>query len=191
MKNIYLILIIFCLVFTSFTANSTFAGSQESIPLKISKGTFIKVLSLREICSASADTGDDVSFMNLLDMYVDETNVIPEKSIAYGYIEDVREPVQGLNGAMKIKINKIVTPEKKVIPINAYVFSPNDNYIGGDQTSPKYYVKIPHFTKGLGNGRADGVLQYAPVNIREDGKPVIIKPGSELLLILKDDLKLN
>lgn len=189
MKKLFLI-ITACLVFSSYIAKSSLAETSQAVQLKISKGTFLKVLSLREICSASADVGDEVSFMNLLDMYVDETNVIPEKSMVYGYVEDVREPVQGTNGAIKIKINKVITPEKKAIPINAYIFSANDNYVGGDQTDPKYYIPMPHYTKDLGYGSADGVLQYAPTNIREDGKPVIIKPGSELFLIFKDDLKI-
>ena len=190
MKKLLILLTITCFVFINYTVMNTKASdrAQEVI---ISKGTFLKVMPLKDICTSTSDIDDGVTFINLYDMYVDETDAVPEKSLIYGYIEDIREPVQGSNAAIKIKFNKIVTPEKKVIPIDAYLFSPNDNYIGGEQTNPKYYVKTPHFTQGFGRGIADGVLQYAPLNIREEGKHTIIKPGAEMYLILNEDLKIN
>lgn len=187
MKRLCLLTIFLSLALINISAPRIFATDNETPVSIIKKGTFLKAMAQRDISTSTADIGDEVTFINLLDMYVVETNAIPQNSILYGTIEDLKEPVQGTNAAIKIKITKIITPTKKVIPVNAYIYSENDNYIGGELTSSMYYNRIPHYTEGWGGG----VLQYAPMNIRNPGKDTIIKPGAELFVIFMDDLKIN
>ena len=160
---------------------------DNQVPVIIKKGTFVRVMSQREISTATSDIGDEVSFINTTDMYVNDTNAIPQNSILYGAIEDLKEPVQGTNAAMKIKITKIVTPSRKIISVNGYVSGSDDNYIGGELTSPLYYNKMPHYTAGW----RGGVLQYAPLNIRSQGQHTTIKAGNEFFVVIMDDLKIN
>lgn len=157
------------------------------IPVTVKAGTFLKVVNLAEINSSVADIGDRFEFLNKSDMFVGEYNVFPVNTKFYGVAEDVREPVQGTNGAIKIRITKIVTPEHYEYFPNAYIYSASDNYLGGGKTPPLYYKKVPHYSQGLSHG----VLQFAPINIFEYGKPHKIKPGEELFVILTDDLKIN
>lgn len=160
---------------------------QENPPVKIDKGTFFRVISPVEISSNLVDIGDDVMFINVSDMYINDTNAIPKDSKFLGIVEDVREPVQGTNASIKLKINKVITPDKKTIPVNAYVYSENDNYLGGEITPPMYYNRTPTYTEGW----CSGVLQYTPSNIRFPGQYTVVKPGAEIFIMLTDDLKIN
>lgn len=156
--------------------------------LVMCKGTFLRVVNLRDINSFTADIGDECEFINKTDMFIDEYLVIPQNSKIYGHIEDIREPVQGTNGAIKIKITKIVTPyEDHIYEVDGHIYAPNNNYIGGEQTHVAYYKKTPHYIKGWGYG----ILQLTPLNIYEFGKHAQIKPGAELYVVLHHDLKIN
>ncbi len=182
-KQLLILTLSFLCLLGLFSAEA-FSQSNNII---IKKGTFLKVMSERQISTQEADIDDGVSFINAYDMYVEDTNAIPQNSVFYGIIEDLKEPVQGTNGALKIKITKFITPDKRTVPIDGYIYNENDNYIGGELTAPMYYSKTPHYIEGFGGG----VLQYSPVNIRHPGKHTVIKPGAELFLILNSDLKIN
>ena len=153
---------------------------------KIKAGTFVKVISREEINTLTADKEDNVTFINLHDMYVYETNAIPENTIFYGKIDDVREPVEGRDGAIKISINKMITPDKKVYDINAYIQGNGDNYIGGNRTASIYYHKMYNHSKGF-----RPFLQVVPLNVYDMGKHTIITPGKEFFVIIKDDIILK
>ena len=119
-------------------------------------------------------------------MYVYETNAIPENTKIYGEIEDVLEPVQGRDGAIKISIHKMITPDRKVYKVKGHIYSDNDNYVGGKQTTATYYRKVPHYIEGF-----KPILQAAPLDILEMGKHTIIKPGAELFVILEENVTLK
>ncbi|MCD7740572.1 MAG: hypothetical protein LUH11_04405 [Candidatus Gastranaerophilales bacterium] len=160
-------------------------SSDENI-LKIREGAFAKVMVRDEISTLTADIDDEVTFINTQDMYVYETNAIPENTIFYGEIEDVREPVEGKDGALKISIYKMITPDKKVYKITGHIYSENDNYIGGKNTSPAYYHKVAHYSSKI-----KPILQAAPLNIYEMGKHTVIKPGAELFVVFDKDVILK
>ena len=119
-------------------------------------------------------------------MYIYETNAIPENTIFYGKIEDVREPEQGKDGAIKIAINKMVTPDKKSYQIKAHIYSTNDNYLGGKQTQSAYYHKTYNHSKGF-----SPMLQVVPLNIYEMGRHTVLRAGDEFFIIIEDDILLK
>ncbi len=167
------------------SVGSAFAADDTEV-LKIRKGTFAKVMTLDEFSTLTADTEDEVKFINTQDMYVYETNAIPEGTIFYGEIEDVREPVKGKDGALKIYVYKMITPDKKVYKLNAYIYNENDNYIGGRNTPSVYYHRTPHYIQGY-----RPILQARPLNVYEMGKHTVVKPGAELFVIFEDDVILK
>ena len=190
MKKI--ILAILLLLFSSEAYSVTFdeyypEDIKPSKNLTVRKGSYIKVVNLRGINTFTYDIGDECEFINTNDMFIDEYLVLPRNSKVYGVVEDIREPVQGTNSAIKIKINKIVTPyQDKTFYPKAHIYSKNNMYIGGEQTNPAYYKKSPHYIEGWGSG----VLQLTPLNIYEFGKHTNIKPGTELYALLEEDLKI-
>ncbi len=180
----YIVCIITGLIFT--LPNISAKATDEDSFQKIRAGTFVKVMVMEEFSTLTADIEDELKFINTSDMYVYETNAIPKDTIFYGEAEDVLEPVEGKDGAIKILINKMVTPDKKVYKIKGHIYSDNDNYIGGKQTEPIYYRKVPQYNKGL-----RPFLQVAPLNVFEMGKHTVILPGAELFLIIEEDIKLK
>lgn len=186
-KNISKILVLFSVVCFLFLSAWQFVNAEEVQNVwKLRKGTFVKIMTREEISTLTADIEDEVTFLSPQDMYVYETNAIPSGTIFYGEVEDVREPVQGRNGAIKIYVYKMITPDRKVYKIKAHLYSENDNYIGGEQTESIYYHKVPHYIKGFPH-----ILQAAPLNVYEQGRHTIIKPGEEMFLIFDDDVILK
>lgn len=182
--NIFRKILIFILF---ITASFQFVyAEEEAQDITIRKGTFIKIMVPVEFSTLISDIGDELWFLNTSDMYVYETNVLPQNSRIYGEVEDVLEPVQGRDGAIKISIYKIITPDKKVYRVKGHIYSENDNYLGGRITESIYYKKVPHYRIGL-----KPMLQAAPLNVLEQGKHTVIKPGAELFLILEEDLKIK
>ena len=159
----------------------TTAASPE-----IRQGTFIKVMVPIEFSTLTSDIGDEILFLNTSDLYVYETNAIPKNSKIYGEVEDIKEPVMGRDGAIKILINKIITPQRKVYKCVGHIYSENDNYLGGAETTATYYRKVPHFSY-----RLKPYLQAAPLKVLEMGKHTVIKPGEELFIIFDDDVKIK
>lgn len=169
-------------LFISFIFISQAVLSDEGTA-KIRSGTFLKVMNLSEISTLMADTEDEVVFLNTQDMYIYETNVIPVNTKIYGEIEDVLEPIQGRDGALKILIYKMITPDKKVYKIKGHIYSENNNYIGGNKTASIYYRKVAHYNHGF-----KPMLQAAPLNVLEMGKHTVVLPGAELFVILEEDI---
>lgn len=177
------ILSVFILLFFLFPMS---LNAEENEIQKLRAGTFVKVISREEINTLTADAEDVVSFINLQSMYVYETNAIPENTIFYGEVEDVREPVEGRDAAIKISLNKMITPDKKVYKIKAHLYSENDNYIGGNKTASMYYHKIYNHSKGF-----RPMLQVVPLNVYEVGQHTVIKPGTEFFIVIEEDIILK
>lgn len=187
MKNLKNILMCFLLTVGLLVTNSSISCAEDNSEEKVIRsGTFIKVLVPIEISTLMSDIDDEVWFLNTQDMYIYETNVLPQGTKMYGEVEDIREPVEGRDAAIKILITKMITPDKKVYKVNGHLYNENDNYIGGKETQPIYYKKVPHYYM-----RMKSVLQAVPLNILEMGQHTIIKPGSEMFIIFEDDVKIK
>lgn len=181
-KKILLLLI----TFSFFLFNSVKAEEDFSDVQKVRSGTFLKVLNLAEISTLMADAEDEVMFLNLNDMYVYENKVFPANTKIYGEVEEVLEPVAGRDAAIKISIHKMITPDKKVYKVKGHIYSEENNYLGGRQTQPIYYRKVPHYNYGL-----KPMLKVAPLNILEMGQHTVILPGAELFMVLEEDVILK
>ncbi len=186
MKKLCGIISFVLILFSSSLLISKAETSKSENIQKVRAGTFIKVMPREEFSTLTADIGDELIFINVQDMYVYETNAIPQNTIFYGEVEDVREPVAGKDGAIKVAIYKMITPDKKVYRLTGHIYSENENYLGGKDTAPIYYQKVPHYIKGL-----RPMLQAAPLHIYEQGQHTIIKPGEDLFLILEKDIILK
>lgn len=127
-------------------------------------GTFIPVLNTQEISTETCPEGYKVKFIATNDLYMYETNIIPRDTEFYGYIEKIHEPVVGTNASMRIKITKIVMKDGFEIPVKGYLYSSNDNLIGGELTPPAEWVRMPHYQdrfQGIGWIHRGATLQIA------------------------------
>lgn len=195
MNKLYLLILSILLLITPPVLGEDYSIDNINLrPSKIvylPKGSFIKLTNIKEISSKFADAGDEVVMSSTFDVYIGETNIIPQKSIFYGTIEKVREPVQGTNASITIKMDKMVTPNGISYPLNGYISQNGTNLsLGGDRTAPLYYTRMPHYTKWSMNRWKIGATQYCETNTRVFGTHITVKPGAELILVLQDNLEL-
>ncbi|MDR1167414.1 MAG: hypothetical protein LBK53_00795 [Heliobacteriaceae bacterium] len=148
--------------------------------IEVPAGTFIPVISTQEISTRYCPVGYKVKFISTNDLFMYETNIIPKDTEFYGYIEKLNEPVIGTNGAMKIKISRLVLPDGFEIPVRGYVYTNNDNIIGGGISAPVKLIAMPHYQTPF----KKVTLRMTPSMERKMGEHTVIRSGAEGLIIL-------
>lgn len=149
----------------------------------IPQGTHIPVISLQEFSTAYCEEGDEVSFKTTSDIFMFDKNVIPEGTKITGYIDKKNEPVIGTHAAMKVFLNKMYLKDGSVVPIKGYIYSANNNLIGGGLTQPAEYIKIPHYQRWV-MFRAMSATRCVPGAKRKMGEHVTISSGANLIVVL-------
>ena len=195
--------IIVALVITiAFPTYSYAEGLIENVQLEMKDydvinlpaGSFIPVLSTQEISTETWPEGYKVEFISTSDLFMHETNIIPRETVFYGYIEKINEPVVGTNAAMKIKITKLIMPDGFEIPVKGYIYTSNDNKIGGELTPPSEWVKMPHYQarfQGISWNHRAATLQIRPGGKRSMGVHTKIPAGDQQIIILTADTPLT
>lgn len=149
----------------------------------IPAGTHIPVLSLQEFSTAYCEEGDSLSFITTSDIFLYNKNVIPEGTKLTGIIEKKNEPIVGTNAAMRVYVNKMYLPDGYEVPIKSYIYTANNNTIGGELTPPATYLKMPHYQRWT-MFRTMGTLQCVPGAERKMGEHVTISSGANLIVVL-------
>jgi hypothetical protein len=148
--------------------------------IEIPEGTFIPVMNAQEISTQYCSEGYKVKFIVTNDLYMHDTNIIPQESAIYGYIEKINDPVVGTNAAMKIRVSKLVYPDGVEVPIKGYLYNANNNVFGGGLSAPTKYIKMAqrqvkvHYT----------TLQIKPSQGRRMGEHTTIPAGSNEIVVL-------
>lgn len=176
----------FLLIFFSFFLSAVFAAEpvlRGYDEYQIPAGYNIPIMSLQEFSTAYCEEGEPLNFITTTDIYIYETNIIPQGTKLTGFIDKKNEPVKGTNASMKVFINKMYLPDGFEMPIKAYIYTANDNLIGGELTPPLKWNKIPHYQR-WSMFRAMGVLQCVPGGERKIGEHVTIAAGANLTMVL-------
>ena len=183
MNKIFITL--FILIFTCITCSVKAEEMQlrDYDEFEIPAGTHIPVISLQEFSTAYCEDGDKVSFVTTSDIYLYNKNVIPEGTKLTGYIDDKHEPIIGTHASLKVFINKMYLTDGFEIPIKAYIYTANNNLIGGGLTPPAKYIKIPHYQRWV-MFRALSTTQCVPGETRKMGEHVTISSGANLIVVL-------
>ena len=186
-----LLTLLLMLIFTAAAGYAAQEPVMEDVQLdlrsydviEVPAGTFIPVISAQEISTQYCPVGYKVRFTSTNDLFMYETNIIPENSEFYGYVEQIHEPVVGTNASMVIKINKVILPDGFEMPIRGYIYTPNNNLIGGGISEPASWIKMPHYQSGIGNNTT---LQIRPGRERKMGSHTTITSGENRIIILSD-----
>ena len=150
---------------------------------KIPAGYFIPIMSMQEFSTAYCEEGESLNFVTTSDIFIFDKNIIPQGTKLTGYIEKKNEPIRGTHAMMKVFINKMFLSDGFEIPIKAYIYTANDNKIGGNMTEPLTWNKIPHYQRWT-MFRAQGVLQCVPGDQRKMGEHITISSGANLTMVL-------
>lgn len=179
LKRLILVVCIFFCALSSMAELSLRDYDEYQIPA----GYHIPIMSLQEFSSAYNEEGDELSFVTTNDIYLFDKNVIPHGTKLKGFIEKKNEPIRGTNASLKVFINKMYLSDGFEIPIKSYIYSANNNILGGELTEPQEYIKMPHYQRWT-MFRAYGVLQWVPGAQRKMGEHLTISSGADLVLVL-------
>ncbi|MGN1125268.1 MAG: hypothetical protein ACI4SM_03680 [Candidatus Gastranaerophilaceae bacterium] len=177
-KYFFTVLVVIMMSTVVFAQDELLLRGYDGIELPT--GTLFQVINLREFSTKYCDETTKVSFMSTNDTYMQDTKIIPQGTLFYGFIEKINEPIVGTNASMVIKITKIELPDGFEIPIKGYIYSNNRNLIGGGMTQPASWKKAPHYQDKLGIG----TLKYVPGPTRKMGEHLTIATGADLLIVL-------
>ena len=191
MKLKFAILILLCSVILSF--NNVYSMELEEIKLDmdtvsgatIPEGIVVSAINMQELSTETCPEGYKVKFVSTNDLYIKDTNVIPENTEFYGYIEQIHEPIIGTNASMKVKITKMILPDGYEMAVNGYLYSSNDNLIGGELTSPSEWVRMPHYQgrfQGVSWNHRIATLQVRPGGKRSMGRHIKVPTGEQVLI---------
>lgn len=180
MLRIFLSLLFFFFSLDSYSAEPILRGYDE---YQIPAGYHVPILNLQEFSTSYTEEGEKLHFVTTSDIYIFDKKVIPQGTKLTGFIEQKNEPIKGTHAAMKVFINKMYLADGFEIPIKAYIYSPNNNKLGGGLTEPLTYNKMPHYSR-WSMFRAMGVVQYVPGDQRRMGEHITISSGANLTLVL-------
>lgn len=186
-----------CLILSSFYGVKAYSAPpmqniqlemRDYDPVELRAGTFIPVLNAQEISTQYCNEGYKVRFIATTDIFMYETKIIPEDTLFEGYIEKMNEPVVGTNGSMIIRISKMILPDNYELPMKGYIYTSNNNLIGGGISEPAEWVKMPHYQKRL---KGVASLQIKPGEKRKMGEHTTLQSGLDLIIILTEPLEIT
>ena len=185
------------LIILSFWGVKTFAAAPlENIqlemrdydPVELQAGTFIPVINAQEISTQYMTEGQKLKFIATHDLFMYETKIVAEDTIFEGYIEKMNEPVVGTNASLIIRISKMILPDGYELPMKGYIYTSNNNLIGGGMAEPAEWIRMPHYQNRL---RGTASLQIKPGEKRKLGEHTTLQSGLDLIIILTDPLEIT
>lgn len=159
---------------------------REQASVEIPAGIVVPVINMQEISTQDCPVGYKVKFVGTNDLYIGDIKVIPEDTAFYGYIEKINDPIVGTNASMKVKITKFVFPDGYEQNIKAYIYTTNNNLIGGELTAPAEWVRMPHYQdtyQGISWNHRGATLQMRPGGKRSMGAHTKLPVGERHLII--------
>ena len=152
----------------------------------LQKGALIKVYTRTPISTSNLEEGSVVNFISPSDLWILEQKAIEKGDIFWGYVNNLKMPVKGVNAAMSIKIKKIVKKNGEQKDLEGTIIFPNGKEtLGGTLTNPASYNTTIHPRKVYGNIWG-GTLQYVPSGEYEFGSHVGINSRDALFIRLDD-----
>lgn len=179
MKKVLFGFLIFILMLSGVCFAAPKQGLRDYDEIQVPTGTFIPVITTQEISTLYCDVGTVVKFISTSDLYLRDTNAVPQNTEFFGMIEKINEPIIGTNASMTIKITKLRLPDGYELPVRGYIYTVKGNLIGGEMTEPATYDKKPSYRQGF-----DPVLGYVPGATRKMGEHKVIAAGADLLIVL-------
>ncbi len=162
------------------------AGLRDYDGIVVPKGTFIPVINAQEISTVYGDIGTKVKFISTNDLFLYDTNIIPQNTEFFGYIEKINEPVIGTNASLIIKITKLKFSDDFEIPVRGYIFSSSGTLIGGELTAPEKYDKKASYMQGCPSR-----VGFVPGATRKMGEHKVIASGADLIILLASPLPIT
>ena len=165
---------------------NNFAFADIVIP----KGSIFQVYPNQIISTMLNEEGESVVFINPVDIWAGDTKIIPVNAQFKGFINFLKLPSKGINGALGFQITEIVYPTGEIFQTSAHIEQNGQSMLGGDLTPPASYRYTIQTQRPIGwFGGQKGVLQYVPTGEYEFGIHKTIGPKDLLFIVLDEDLE--
>lgn len=161
---------------------------READPIEIPAGTFIPVVNGQEISTQYCGEGYKLKFISSNDLFMYDSKIIPQDTQFVGYIEKMNEPVVGTNASMIIRISKMIFSDGYEMPVKGYIYTSNNNLIGGGMSAPAEWKKMPHYQKRL---KGVATLRLQPGEKRRMGEHTTLQSGLDLIIVLIEPVELT
>ena len=200
MRLKFTILLFLCAMLLSF--GNAYSMELEEIQIDMDtvssatlpEGIVVSAINMQELSTETCTEWYNVKFVSTNDLYVKDTKIIPENTEFFGYIEKIHEPIVGTNASMKVKITRMVFPDGYEMPVKGYLYSANDNLIGGELTPPSEWVRMPHYQgrfQGVSWNHRIATLQVRPGGKRSMGRHVKVPTGEQVLITFTAPLEIT
>jgi len=187
-KKILTISLLFSLIFVSgIEAKDQTDDNSPKLTVTFPKGSLFRGILQQKISTKINHIGDKVELIIPADIIFKNYLYIPANSKFVGRINKLSKSKPGQDGYLQIEINKLIIPDGRIIDVYAHIWTKKENgVIGGALTKRVGYKKAVHSIAGIGD-----VVQYLPAGPRIEGKETELLPGSEWIISLDKELKLN
>lgn len=152
--------------------------------VQLNKGALILVYPKKVLSTAALQEGDPVYFISPADIWVNETNIVPQNSVFIGYVSMLKMPVKGVNAAFSVKITQIITPDGMTKNFEGTLSNGSSDIFGGELTAPASYNKMAH--PYLSRWRWSGSTQWVPSGDYEFGVHRSITPSTKVFIVLDE-----
>lgn len=132
------------------TSGECQTSSASPNVVTISKGTALKLETLSELNSATAQVGDDVPLQVMRAVSVQGVVLLPAGEILHGRVTKVKPRTPSQSGEVRWKLDKITFADSSTVPTEIFLVNaqPNANV-------PDHYSPIPWFRKWCTNTNDD------------------------------------
>jgi len=190
MQNLKYILITFFMIFLIMPANAaqvfSVSTKQNMKTANFPAGALLKGKILNNLSSTESRTGDVVYTQLVSDIKLGKTTCIPKKTLLSGEVIRVDKAKQGRNGIVQVKYNYMKFPDGWGTPFSGRIWTQQgDGIVGGEPTKRSTYRRVPHYIEGIGS-----VVQLVETGNRVMGKEKFVKIGTEIIIVLDNNLEL-
>jgi len=185
--SIFLVFLLVLGITPGVKAYQSSDSQDNSVLVSFPVGTMFKGILQYNASTKSNNVGDIIELILPADILVGDAICIPKNSKLIGDIIRLGRAQQGKNGFIEVVFNRLQFPDDQEISILAHVWTKDGTGIlGGELTERIGYKKVSHSIWGIGS-----VAQLIPDGPRQMGKETEILTGSEWILVLDKELKLN
>ena len=177
------------LFLTLLFCNCSFAYEYDEYYPALPKGSLIKVVTKIPYTTEHLELGSSVYFIVPVDVWILEEKAIEKGDIFLGEVDFLKMPTNGINAAMKIKINSLIKKNGDKRTIDGRLIFASSDILGGNLTNPASYNTTIHPRKVYKNIWG-GTLQYVPSGEYEFGQHVRIDMKSSIFVQLNENFYL-
>jgi hypothetical protein len=146
----------------------------------------LHVMLKSPINTALNHVNDPVEAIVLNDIYLYDQLILSKNTQIKGVISLLEPPIEGRNAVLAVRFTQMTMSDGQVLPMSAYVLTPQSNHVWGGELTPGTQEKVVTFHV-LGIGDYNKLVARGK---RAMGSDLSFSPGEPFTIILDQPLQL-